>query len=172
MNPNLSATIGRYLKDNHLLLATAESCTAGLVAATIAETSGSSQWLEAGFVVYSPSAKSSSLGVSLDTIEQYNITSCEVAREMAIGALEKSRANISIGITGVAGPGGGTSDIPVGTVCMSWAFSENGKVHSYEEKVVFPGDRNTIRQSVVEHVLVHIPFYHEKSLKNKSSYKI
>lgn len=172
MNTNLSEKIGYYLRDNKLLLSTAESCTAGLISSTIAETAGSSRWLDSGFVVYSPEAKAKSLGVNLKTIKDYDITSCEVAREMSVGALENSRANVSVSVTGVAGPGGGTEEIPVGTVCMSWAFLKNENIITFEEKVLFNGDRNTIREQVVEHVLNQLVLYHKKILANTNKIKI
>lgn len=172
MNTELSEKIGYYLRDNDLLLATAESCTAGLISSTIAETSGSSKWLDAGFVVYSAEAKAKSLGVNLKTIEDYDITSCEVAQEMSVGALKNSRANVSVSVTGLAGPGGGTPEIPVGTVCMSWAFSKNDNILTFEEKVLFNGDRNSIREQVVEHVLNQLVLYHKKILSNNNKLKI
>lgn len=172
MDIGLSKNIGYYLRDNELLLATAESCTAGLISATLAETAGSSKWLDAGFVVYSPEAKAKSLGVNLNTITQYDITSCEVAQEMSIGALKNSRANIAVSVTGVAGPGGGTEDLPVGTVCMSWAFVKNEKIITFEEKVLFSGDRNSIREQVVEYTLNQIMLYHKKVLSNSNKLKV
>lgn len=167
----LSLKIGHYLRDNKLILATAESCTAGLIAATIAETSGSSQWLDAGFVVYTPEAKEQSLGVSIDTINDYNITSTNVAKEMSIGAIKNSRANIALAVTGVAGPSGGTDEIPVGTVCMSWAFLYNSNIVTFEEKMLFHGNRNEIRVQVVNHMLEHIPYYNEMKLSLTNSSK-
>lgn len=171
---DLSFFIGQYLKTNGLILSTAESCTAGLISSTIAQTSGSSQWLDSGFIVYSAEAKNNMLGVKFETIKTYDITSCEVSEEMAIGALKNSRGNISIAVTGVAGPNGGTESIPVGTVCMTWGFKDNEKIQLFSEKVIFEGDRNTIRESVVIHTLTSIELYHQKLLtkNNKNKLKI
>jgi PncC family amidohydrolase len=156
---NLSLDIGEYLKNKKLLVATAESCTAGLISSTIAETPGSSLWLDSGFVVYSAEAKNQSLGVSFDTINKYNITSCEVAEEMAIGAILKSRANVSLSTTGVAGPAGGTIQIPVGTVCLAWGFKNNENITVFSEKALFNGNRNEIRQQATEYSLNKIEYY-------------
>jgi nicotinamide-nucleotide amidase len=160
----ISTQVGMYLKQYALVLATAESCTAGLIAATIAETSGSSQWLDAGFVVYSAEAKEKSLGVSLNTISKYNITSCEVAKEMSLGAIQKSRANVAIAVTGVAGPSGGTLEIPVGTICMSWAFLINTEIKSFEETKVFSGSRNEVREAIVEYTLKKLMEIHSSMI--------
>jgi len=96
---NLSKKVGDYCIKNNIKLTTAESCTAGLISATIAMTPGSSAWLDRGFVVYSAQAKNEMLGVSLDTIERFNITSEQVAKDMAIGALSNSTANVSLAVT-------------------------------------------------------------------------
>ena len=145
-----SKEVGLYLKKNSLLLATAESCTAGLIVSNIARTPGSSAWLDAGFVVYSPEAKNKLLGVSLNTIDVFNITSEEVAKEMALGAIKNSRANISVSTTGVAGPSGGTEDIPVGTVCFAWAHQTDTKIICVTEKHLFKGSRNQIRNQAAK----------------------
>lgn len=158
----LSKTVATYLTSHNLLLATAESCTAGLISSIIAQTPGSSAWLEAGFVVYSPEAKNKSLGVLFETIDKFNITSVEVAKEMALGALNNSRANMAIATTGVAGPSGGTDDIPVGTVCFAWSFISQGEFFTYTEKKHFFGDRNKIRTSAAKYALKRISYYHKK----------
>lgn len=159
----LSKHIGKFLQKNQLKLITAESCTAGLISSTIAKTPGSSAWLEGGFIVYTPEAKNKFLGVSLNTIKKYNITSCEVAKEMSHGAIQQSvSANAAVAITGVAGPGGGTKEIPVGTVCISWAFLKKGEIISFEEKVYFQGKRNTIRKEAVNYILSQLENYWDK----------
>ncbi|NCQ51507.1 CinA family protein [archaeon] len=147
---NLSKKVGDYCIKNNIKLTTAESCTAGLISATIAMTPGSSAWLDRGFVVYSAQAKNEMLGVSLDTIERFNITSEQVAKDMAIGALSNSTANVSLAVTGIAGPSGGTDEIPVGTICMAWA---RGKNDVKTETLIFNGNRNEIRESVVTYML-------------------
>lgn len=154
MLENISELVGKKLLEKNYKLITAESCTAGLIASTVAETSGSSQWLEGGFVVYTPETKKKFLGVSLDTIEKYNITSEEVVYEMAEGALENSyNANLAIAVTGVAGPNGGTEEIPVGTVCIAWARVYGEHIQIMTEKCSFKGTRNEIREQVVKYSL-------------------
>lgn len=151
---NLSAQFGEFCLKKKITVATAESCTAGLISGTIAATPGSSAWLECGFTVYTPKAKNKMLGVRFETIERYDITSVEVAEEMALGALDNSDANLSLAVTGLAGPSGGTEEIPVGTVCMAWAFKPlHGNVNVYCEKKHFTGNRNEIRNAVVAHML-------------------
>lgn len=154
MHENLSAIVGKKLLEKQYKLITAESCTAGLIASTVAETSGSSQWLEGGFIVYTPESKNKFLGVSLNSIEKYNITSEQVAYEMAEGAIENSyNANVAIAVTGVAGPNGGTEEIPVGTVCIAWARVYGEHIQVLTEKCFFKGSRNEIREQVVEYSL-------------------
>lgn len=151
---DLSKQFGDFCLKNNIVIVTAESCTAGLIAGTIAQTPGSSSWLEAGYVVYTAKAKELMLGVKPETIQKYDITSVQVSDEMALGALNKSTANVAMSVTGVAGPGGGTLEIPVGTVCMSWSFKDKqNQVESYSEKVFFKGERNEIRENVVEYML-------------------
>ena len=154
MENKLSSLTGQNLLRKQHVLITAESCTAGLIASTIAETSGSSQWLEGGFVVYTPEAKHRFLDVSYKTIEEFNITSENVAYEMACGALEKScKATVAIAVTGIAGPTGGTKEIPVGTVCIAWARVNGEHIQVLTERCLFTGSRNEIREKVVTHSL-------------------
>lgn len=145
----LSKRFGEVANKSGLVVVTAESCTAGLIAATIAMTAGSSKWLDSGYVVYTPEAKNKILGVSLETIERCNITSREVAGEMARGALKCGGANFAMAVTGVAGPGGGTEEIPVGTVCMAWATEK----FTLTKRILFEGERNEIRELVVAYML-------------------
>lgn len=148
----LSKQFGEFCKNNGYKVATAESCTAGLISATIAMTSGSSQWLDRGFVVYTPEAKNEMLGVDFKTIERFDITSVQVATEMAVGALNNSNANLSFAVTGLAGPNGGTDEIPVGTVCMAWAY-KGEEIEVFTEKKVFSGSRNEVREAIAEYML-------------------
>lgn len=151
---NLSEQVGQALLKSCKKLITAESCTAGLISSKVADTPGSSSWLEGGFVVYTPQAKNKYLGVSLDTIEKFDITSEEVAFEMAYGAIENSvDANVAIAVTGVAGPSGGTKEIPVGTVCIAWARVYGEDIQVITEKCFFEGSRNEIREKVVNYSL-------------------
>jgi nicotinamide-nucleotide amidase len=133
-------------------LTTAESCTGGLVAAACTELSGSSAWFERGFVTYSNAAKTELLGVSAALIEAHGAVSEPVARAMAEGALRHSAAQVSVAITGVAGPTGGSADKPVGTVCFAWAMPTG----VFSERVHFGGDRSCIRQAAVWHALTGV----------------
>ncbi len=147
---SLAAQVGRQLTVREMMVATAESCTGGLVAGALTGIAGSSAWFERGFVTYSNHAKMEQLGVTADLIESHGAVSEEVARAMAEGALLESRAQVAVAITGVAGPGGGTRDKPVGTVCFGWALMEQ-PVES--QTMHFDGDRASVREQSVRHVL-------------------
>jgi nicotinamide-nucleotide amidase len=138
------------LFERQLFLATAESCTGGLIAAACTDLAGSSQWFERGFVTYSNAAKTQLLGVDPVLIEAHGAVSEPVARAMAFGAIRQSEAQVSIAVTGIAGPTGGSAEKPVGTVWFG--FSVLGSLHS--EKQCFAGDRAAIRQQTVQHALV------------------
>ena len=129
------------------MLATAESCTGGWAAQAMTAIGGSSEWFERGFVTYSNEAKQEMLGVSEKTIQKHGAVSEETAREMAQGALARSKASVSLSVTGVAGPTGGSDAKPVGTVCFAWA-TKKGALRSETRR--FAGDREAVRrQSVV-----------------------
>ncbi|AJE97803.1 CinA family protein [Pandoraea apista] len=145
----LSIKVGNRLREERLMLATAESCTGGLVAAAITDISGSSEWFERGFVTYSNQAKSEMIGVPAELIEKHGAVSEPVARAMAQGALLNSRAQISLSITGVAGPGGGTPDKPVGMVCFGWT----NRVTTIVETKHFKGDRTQVRSQAAQYAL-------------------
>lgn len=143
---DLAVALGVTLKKNGDMLTLAESCTGGLASATITEIPGCSTWFERGFVTYSNTAKIEMLGVLPETLEKFGAVSEETAREMVLGALKHSHANIAISITGIAGPDGGTLEKPVGTVCFAWAFAD--KVVSATQ--IASGNRQQIRhQSTV-----------------------
>lgn len=131
-------------------LATAESCTGGLIAATCTEVSGSSAWFERGVVAYSNEAKVDLLGVDAALIATHGAVSEAVARAMAEGALARSRAQVAVAVTGVAGPTGGSPDKPVGTVWLAWAAQGEG---TRTERCQFPGDRAAVRRATVERAL-------------------
>jgi nicotinamide-nucleotide amidase len=128
------------------MLTTAESCTGGLIAAACTSVAGSSDWFERGFVTYSNAAKSDLLGVPAALIERHGAVSAEVARAMAQGALTRSKAQVSVAVTGVAGPGGGTAAKPVGTVWMAV-----GKVGgaTVVELLQLAGDRAAVRNQTL-----------------------
>lgn len=134
------------------MLATAESCTGGLISAACTELAGSSEWFDRGFVTYSNAAKHDMLGVPTALIAQHGAVSEPVARAMAQGALMHSAAQVALSVTGVAGPGGGSAEKPVGTVWMAWALP-NG-VHC--EHHVFAGDRAQVRAATVQRAFVRL----------------
>ena len=136
-------------------LALAESCTGGLVCATLTELSGSSEWFERGYITYSNQAKTECLGVLAELIESHGAVSEPVARAMAQGAQRNAGANIGVSITGIAGPTGGTAEKPVGTVCFGWTTPNTGGVYVTTcQTKLFSGDRQSIRQQATEHALV------------------
>lgn len=143
------AFLADALTHGELMLATAESCTGGLIAAACTDLPGSSVWFERGFVTYSNAAKSQQLGVSADLIAQHGAVSEPVARAMALGAIRHSQAQISLAVTGIAGPSGGSPDKPVGTVWFG--FSLQGSLHS--EMRCFTGDRAAVRSQTTQHAL-------------------
>ena len=153
-------SVAQFMKDNSLMLVTGESCTAGLIAATLADIPGAGQLLDCAFVVYSEQAKQKCLSVKPETLERFNLTSEEVAREMALGALDNSRANVAVSNTGVADDS--ADDVPAGTQCYAWAF-ENGNAQEeptvFSETKRFSGDRSTVRQASAEYALHRIPHY-------------
>jgi nicotinamide-nucleotide amidase len=142
----LARRVGERLKSANAVLATAESCTGGWVAQAVTSVAGSSAWFDRGFVTYSDAAKQELLGVRAETLRAHGAVSEATAREMARGALERSRSTLAVSITGIAGPGGGTPDKPVGTVCFAWA--QVGATTSQTR--LLAGDRESVRrQSVV-----------------------
>jgi len=135
-------------------LTVAESCTGGWVAKVLTDLAGSSDWFERGFVTYSNQAKHEMLGVKESTLESYGAVSQETVAAMAEGALINSHADFSLSISGIAGPGGGSEDKPVGLVWFSWAVKENNNIKVFtSEKKVFEGDRESVRYQSVEYVL-------------------
>ncbi len=142
----LSKQVGHALKSAGLKLVTAESCTGGWVGEAITAIAGCSDWFDRGFITYSNAAKREVLGVAATTIQLHGAVSEETAREMALGALKHSRAQISVAVTGVAGPGGGTDDKPVGTVCFAWAKGDSAL---RSEQQLLKGDRTAVRQHSV-----------------------
>lgn len=146
------ATVADLLIKNQWQMATAESCTGGLIASLCTELPGSSNWLERGYVTYSNAAKSDMLGVSPALIAQHGAVSEEVARAMAAGALARARVQVALSVTGIAGPGGGSAAKPVGTVWFAWATPSG--LHS--EVQHFPGDRSAVRHAAALHSLLRL----------------
>ena len=142
----LAEQTGHVLKQRGYQLATAESCTGGWVGMVMTAVPGSSAWYDRGFITYSNDAKQMQLDVSADTIDTHGAVSESIVREMALGTLQHSKANISLAISGIAGPGGGTPYKPVGTVCIGWALTDGTHL---ETTCRFSGDRDEIRARAV-----------------------
>ena len=134
------------------MLTTAESCTGGMISAACTDLAGSSQWFERGFVTYSNDAKTGQLDVDADLINAHGAVSEAVARAMAAGAISHSKAQVSVAVTGVAGPTGGSAEKPVGTVWFGWSLG--GVVST--EMICFKGDRAVVRAATVEHALTRL----------------
>ncbi len=149
LTQELVKRLAEQLQARGLMLATAESCTGGLIAAACTDVAGSSAWFERGFVSYSNEAKSELLGVPAALIAQHGAVSEPVARAMAAGAVQHARAQVSVAVTGVAGPSGGSADKPVGTVWFAWATPEG----LWSERQVLAGDRAAVRAATVAHAL-------------------
>ena len=176
----LVETLAAQLLARGWMLATAESCTGGLIAAACTDLAGSSTWFERGFVTYSNAAKAQMLGIDAARITQHGAVSETVARAMAQGALQHAHAQVALAVTGVAGPGGGSADKPVGTVWFAWALPAQtpgasastpnvsagsnaafaGRAKSpplapmlHSEVMHFAGDRAAVRQATLHHSL-------------------
>jgi nicotinamide-nucleotide amidase len=147
---DLAERVGLALKGAGLTLATAESCTGGWIGQAVTMVPGSSDWFDRGFIVYSNAAKLAVLHVMPDTIERFGAVSEPTVRDMVLGALEISPAGIAVGVSGIAGPGGGTPEKPVGMVCLAWACRD-GTVRT--ETQHYPGDRDSVRRLSVVRAL-------------------
>ena len=145
----LASKLGQELKRTRAMLVTAESCTGGWAAQVVTSVAGSSAWFERGFVTYSNDAKRELLGVRQSTLKRHGAVSEQTALEMAQGALARSKGTVALAVTGIAGPGGGSRDKPVGMVCFAWVDGKNLK----SETRHFPGDRDSVRRQSVIHAL-------------------
>ena len=146
----LAERLGRTLHGLGWSVATAESCTGGLIAGAITDIAGSSAWFDRGFVTYSNEAKMEMLGVTKATLDEHGAVSEATAREMVAGALRNSGATIAVAVTGIAGPGGGTPAKPVGLVWLAWG-RRDGPVEAQAEH--FPGARASVRAATVRRAL-------------------
>lgn len=146
----LAVEVGAVLQQRGWMLALAESCTGGGAAQAVTAVAGSSGWFDRGFVTYSNEAKMEMLGVSAGALKQYGAVSEEVAREMAAGALRHSQAQIAASSTGIAGPGGGSAEKPVGMVCFAWTTADGVLV---SRTCRFDGDREAVRRQAVATLL-------------------
>ncbi len=142
----LATALGVHLREGRHRLVTAESCTGGWIAKTVTDIAGSSDWFECGLAAYSYEAKQALLGVRPETLEHHGAVSRETVIEMVSGALSHTGATIAVAVTGIAGPGGGTDDKPVGTVWIGWkrrgGYPQAGLFH-------FDGDREAVRRQTV-----------------------
>jgi nicotinamide-nucleotide amidase len=146
----LSRQLGEVLQARGLTLVTAESCTGGWIAKCVTDIPGSSGWLDRGFVTYSNAAKEDMLGVEPGTLDIHGAVSEQTVREMVLGALANSPAEVAVAVSGIAGPGGGTPDKPVGTVWLAWAIRGGAQA---ARRVRFDGDRELVRRRTVEAAL-------------------
>lgn len=146
------AQLADFLLKKGLMLATAESCTGGMIAAACTDLAGSSSWFERGFVTYSNAAKTELLGVAAELFAAHGAVSEAVARAMAQGAVKHSNAQVAVAVTGIAGPGGGSTEKPVGTVWLAWATPKG----MFSERQHFDGDRAAVRSATVEHALARL----------------
>ncbi len=153
----LAAEVGNAAAQRNLMICTAESCTGGAIARALTEISGSSAWFDCGYVTYTNDAKQRMLGVPADALNEHGAVSEPVARAMAAGALAGDGDRISMAVTGVAGPGGGSAEKPVGTVWFGWAGPALGKAGSgpfiAAARVRFDGGRSAVRLQTAIHAL-------------------
>jgi nicotinamide-nucleotide amidase len=147
---SLSAQLGERLRAARHMLVTAESCTGGWIAKAVTDVPGSSDWFDCGLAAYSYEAKQALLGVRPETLERHGAVSRETALEMVAGALVHSGASLAVAVTGIAGPGGGTPDKPVGTVWIAWKRRGG---YPKAEVFHFDGDRESVRRQTVDAAL-------------------
>ena len=150
---SLAREVGAALHARGLMLVTAESCTGGWVAEVVTSVAGSSAWFERGFVTYSNLAKREQLAVPGADLELYGAVSEEVACAMALGALARSRGDVAVAVTGIAGPDGGSDAKPVGTVFVAWGRRGSAP---HARRFRFPGDRREVRRCSVHEALTGI----------------
>ena len=146
----LAERVGTQLRAARQMLVTAESCTGGWIAKMVTDIAGSSDWFDCGLVAYSYEAKQALLSVNPHTLETHGAVSRETAIEMVSGALVHSGASVAVAVTGIAGPGGGTSDKPVGTVWVAWKRRGG---YPQAELFQFEGDRDAVRRQTVRAAL-------------------
>jgi PncC family amidohydrolase len=149
MSDSLEVVVGRLLSKHHLTLATAESCTGGLIGHRLTEVPGSSDYFRGGIIAYSNEIKERVLGVSHATLERYGAVSAETAIEMAHGARRVLQTDIAVSVTGIAGPGGGTADKPIGLTYLAVAAEGYERV----ERVVWESDRSGNKRASSEAAL-------------------
>ncbi len=152
----LAAALGELCAARQVHVVTAESCTGGLIASAMTAVAGASAWFDRGFVTYTNAAKQSMLGVREETLQEFGAVSKETASEMALGAMAHSGAQLAVSVTGLAGPGGGTPEKPVGTVCFGFAQSLTGFPQCTAVVKHFTGDRAAVRRQSVLFALAEL----------------
>jgi nicotinamide-nucleotide amidase len=145
----LAARVGHFLLKGRRIVATAESCTGGWIAKTLTDIAGSSQWFVEGFVTYSNKSKMQRLGVPRAILDKKGAVSEETVRAMAAGALRRTKAQVAVAVTGIAGPDGGVPGKPVGTVWLGWATRRGGAIRVRTQLKHFRGDRESVRRKTV-----------------------
>ena|SRR5712671_2731852 len=145
----LAARVGDHLRVAGRRIATAESCTGGWIGKALTDVPGSSGWFETGFIAYGNGAKTALLGVLPAELAEHGAVSEAVVKAMALGALERSGADIAVAVSGIAGPDGGTPGKPVGTVWLAWAWRRGKSVHVQARRKLFKGDREAVRRKSV-----------------------
>lgn len=150
----LVSQVGKALVDHNAMVVTAESCTGGMIAEALTDVAGSTAWFDRAYVTYSYESKREMLGVHESTIQKKGAVSQECVEEMALGALQQSHAKVSVACSGIAGPGGGTPDKPVGTVWLAWAIQ--GREEVVTQRFQFNGDRQAVREQTTEAALMGI----------------
>lgn len=150
----LVTEVGKALVEKQAMIVTAESCTGGMIAEALTSIAGSTAWFDRAYVTYSYESKKEMLGVSETTIQKKGAISQECVEEMAVAALQQSHARVSVACSGIAGPGGGTPDKPVGTVWIAWAMQGHDRVET--QKFLFSGDRLAVREQTTEAALMGV----------------
>jgi len=146
----IASRVGEKLSESSWRLSIAESCTGGLVCKMVTDVPGCSKWFDRGFITYTNESKISMLNVPRELLVAQGAVSLQVVEAMASGALDNSQADIALAISGIAGPGGGTQEKPVGTVCFAWNYKSN---ESLSEVRLFQGDRESIRLQAANYAL-------------------
>lgn len=149
MHEQLIQQLAKQLLEAQIMVATAESCTGGGIAAAFTDLAGSSAWFDAGFVTYSNQAKMHMLGVQESTLISHGAVSEPVVREMVAGAVANSQAQLAVAVSGIAGPGGGSEEKPVGTVWFAWGDEDK----QVTERCVFAGNRQQVREQAVHRAI-------------------
>jgi nicotinamide-nucleotide amidase len=149
----LAARVGRRLLNEHRHVVTAESCTGGWIAKALTDIAGSSQWFVEGFVTYSNESKTQRLNVPRAVLEKKGAVSEATVRAMAAGAMRRTKAQVAVAVTGIAGPDGGLPGKPVGTVWLAWATRRGGAIRVATQLRHFRGDRDSVRRKTVREAL-------------------